>query len=128
LTSNFDTIAVPLYILPATSSSVVRIALARDLRQAAETELLKSGLVIDAETLYQEADEAFEALNTLLNDKDWFFGTKQPGLMDAAVFAYSHLLLDEDLGSGWSENSLSNALKTRDRLVLHRNRLHEMYY
>ena len=107
---------------------MVQVALARELRAAAESELLRLGQVIDAKALIREADEAFAALETLLGHNDWFFGNKEPGLFDAAVFAYTHLLLDEGLGQGWKDNTLSLTVSSREKLVSHRERLLDMYF
>lgn len=92
----------------------VRAALLYQLRRAAEAEVLKSsrhgggavkGLpgmeaeLSPAETqrLYVEARRALEALEGLLGEvaggSPWFSGAEQPGLFDAAVFTYVHLML-----------------------------------
>jgi metaxin len=94
----------------------VRLTIARELRLAAEQELLKFSTVINAETLYNQAEEAFAAL-------DWFFGASGPSLFDASVFAYTHLLLDDALGKGWLDTRLRDALMTRKRLIAHRDRI-----
>jgi len=90
--------------------------------------LLKQAAVIDAETLYREAEEAFEALDTLLGNNEWFFGADGPGLFDAAVFAYTHLLLDEELGDGWRERRLCDAVRKSNGLVKHREQILERYF
>jgi metaxin len=117
-----------LYILPACSNSFVRLSIARELRSAAEKELLKFSTVISAETLYNQAEEAFAALETLLGKDDWFFGASGPGLFDASVFAYTHLLLDDNLGKGWLDTRLRDALMSRKRLTTHRNRILTKYF
>ena len=68
LTSNFTSIAESLYILPASSNSLVRLTITYKLRAAAEAELLKYSIVISAETLYKDAKEAFMALETVLGE------------------------------------------------------------
>lgn len=128
LTTNFHTVAVPLYICPTTSSSLVRLSLAHDLQLAAEAELLKTASVVDGESLYKEAEEAIAALDTLLGNNEWFFGNAGPGLFDASVFAYTHLLLDDSLGNGWSDEKLVRMVKASKALCKHRNRLLEKYY
>jgi metaxin len=106
----------------------VRLTIARELRLAAENELLKFSTMIDAEQLYNQAEEAFAALETLLGDDDWFFGASGPGLFDASVFAYTHLLLDEGLGKGWLDTRLRDALLSRRRLITHRDRVMGKYF
>lgn len=106
---------------PATTSSVVRSALSVQLRQAARDELLKSYKYIDVSDLEAEADSAFEALSTLLGDQRHFFNRPKPGLFDASVFAYTHLILDE--GMGWKQSRLRQMLKKYTNLVEHRERL-----
>ncbi|KAI8932162.1 hypothetical protein NX059_011045 [Plenodomus lindquistii] len=128
LSPNATTLSEPLYILPASANPFVRLALARTLRLAAETELLKYCTTINADTLYNQAEEAFAALESLLGDDKWFFGAKSPGLFDASVFAYTHLLLDERLGRGWVDRRLPNAVKTRKALVAHRRRIQDKYF
>lgn len=95
---------------------------------AAEQELLKFSPVIFADALYNQAADAFAALETLLGKDDWFFGASGPGLFDASVFAYTHLLLDEKLGKGWLDTRLRDALMSRKRLTTHRNRVLNLYF
>jgi metaxin len=122
LTPNFSTIATPMYILPATSNPLARASLAHSLRAAAAAELLKHARVIDAEDIYREAERAFDALEALLgDDEEWFFGAQSPGLFDASVFAYTHLLLKE--GLVWQKDRLVQALMGRGRLCRHRERV-----
>jgi metaxin len=128
LSHNSTSIAEPLYILPTSSNPFVRLTIARELRLAAEKELLKFSTIIDAATLYTQAEEAFTALESLLGEDQWFFGAAQPGLFDASVFAYTHLLLDEGLGKGWADTRLRDALMARTRLITHRNRILSSYF
>lgn len=128
LSSNSTSIAEPLYILPASSNPLVRLTIARDLRLAAQSELLKFSTIINAETLHSQAEEAFAALEKLLGDDKWFFGASSPGLFDASVFAYTHLLLDAKLGNGWADTRLRDVLVSRKRLVAHRNRIASRYF
>jgi len=83
---------------------------------------------VNAETLYNQAEEAFIALESLLGDDGWFFSAEKPGLFDATVFAYTHLLLDDGLGKGWIDTHLRDTLMPRQRLVAHRNRILEKYF
>jgi metaxin len=128
LSRNSVSIAEPLYILPTSSNPFVRLTIARELRLAAEKELLKFSTVIDSETLHSQAEEAFAALEMLLGDDDWFFAASGPGLFDASVFAYTHLLLDGRLGTGWVDTRLRDALISRKRLITHRNRVLSAYF
>lgn len=128
LSPNFTSIAEPLYILPTSSNPFVRLTVARELRLAAEKELAKFSSIISAETLYNQAEEAFAALDTLLGKDDWFFGATGPGLFDASVFAYTHLLLDDGLGKGWLDTRLRDALMSRKRLISHRDRILTAYF
>ncbi|KAF2087861.1 putative mitochondrial outer membrane protein [Saccharata proteae CBS 121410] len=127
LTPNNITIAEPMYIHPTSSNPIVRAAIMQELCRAAEAELLKYGPVIDAETLYREAEEAFDALETTLGDGEWFFGAKQPGLVDASVFAYTHLLLDNP-AAGWKDSRLRDAVKMKSGLVRHRERILQSFF
>ena len=123
---NFRAVAKKLYIDPTSSHALVRMTLAYQLQQAARDELLKYATCIDEDDLYAEAVKAFHALSTLLGSDENFFGQKQPGLFDASVFAYTHLLLDKQMG--WQNKRLSDALKKISNLVQHRQRNLEQYF
>ncbi|PLB43533.1 putative mitochondrial outer membrane protein [Aspergillus steynii IBT 23096] len=119
--ANFEAVAKRLYVKPATTNSLVRATLSLQLQQAAREEILKSSQYIDVSALEAEAADAFEALSTLLGDQLHFFGRSNPGLFDASVFAYTHLILDE--GMGWKRNRLGQLLQQHENLVQHRERL-----
>ena len=105
-----------LYAAPASASPAVRAALRHQLRRAAETEIHRlCGSADPGRAVYAGAREAFGALEAALawggdggdgegsGDKDegrWFFGAPEPGLFDAAVFSYTHLLLPDSDGGG----------------------------
>ncbi|KAI0402187.1 hypothetical protein F4802DRAFT_378929 [Xylaria palmicola] len=112
-----------LYIAPTTSSRPVRATILYQLRRAAELEILRSTGrdVIDPAALYTGAREAFGALDALLGDGEWFFRTEIPGLFDATVFSYTHLLLQDSLG--WKNLRLTEVLEEFPRLVSHRDRI-----
>jgi metaxin len=118
---NFRAVAWPLYVASASSSYPVRLSLAKQLQSAAREELLKSNTVIDPEELFAQAEQAFEALSTLLSDKKFFFGQTTPGLFDASLFAYTQIILDE--GLHFKNPTLRHALQKHDNLVRHRDRL-----
>ncbi|KAL3479748.1 hypothetical protein BJX99DRAFT_221702, partial [Aspergillus californicus] len=118
---NFESVARPLYVTPTTTNTAVRSVIAAQLQQAALDELLKSSTYIDVSTLEAEAAEALEALSTLLGDNTHFFDRPNPGLFDASVFAYTHLILDKNMG--WKYNRLEQLLLQHANLVEHRERL-----
>ncbi len=124
--SNFDAVAKPLYILPTSSNILVHLSLSHNLREAAEAELLKQSAIIDVAALYRECDNALSALSELLEDDQYFFSAERPGLFDASVFAYTHLLLDE--GIGWQERRMVDMLKGYENLVRHRRRILQNYH
>ena len=78
------------------------------------------------EALYKESEKAFFALSSLLGDDVYFFHADKPGLFDASVFAYTHLLLDEALA--WQETRLVNILKKQGNLVRHQQRILQTYF
>ncbi|KAL9604037.1 MAG: hypothetical protein Q9219_000799 [cf. Caloplaca sp. 3 TL-2023] len=127
--SNFGRVAQPLYVAPETSSSLVHFSLAQSLQSAALREILKSSAspVIDLQALYRESDDAFAALSELLGDDDWFFGRDAPGLLDASVFAYTHLLCDATLGWKEEEERLGKGLREGrfQNLVEHKRKIYE---
>ncbi|PWY77505.1 mitochondrial outer membrane protein [Aspergillus heteromorphus CBS 117.55] len=118
---NFDAVAQPLYVHPSSTNFAVRTTLSVQLQQAARTEILKTASYVDVGALEAEASDAFEALSTLLGDNTHFFDRPNPGLFDASVFAYTHLILDE--GLGWKRNRLGQLLRRHENLVQHRERL-----
>ena len=123
---NFSHVAERLYVTSSSSNTFVAMAISYQLKDAATQELVKITPVVKAEDILKEAVDAFAALETLLGDENWFFGSKGPGLFDASVFAYTHLLLDE--GMGWRFNPLAEKLAAFHNLVGHRNRVLEKYY
>lgn len=104
------------------------MTIAYQLRRAAESELVKAAAsnVISEVDILREAEEALNALSTLLGQDSWFFGQQNPSLLDASVFAYTHLILDS--GLEWSQNGLLEHLKKHENLVQHRDRIVDMYY
>lgn len=82
--------------------------------------------IVSAKDLIRDAQDAFEALSTLLGDDTWFFGTQKAGLFDASVFAYTQLLLDEEMG--WEQNLLGEVLREFENLVRHRDSIVQAYY
>ncbi|KAL8794238.1 MAG: hypothetical protein Q9195_003192 [Heterodermia aff. obscurata] len=123
---NFELVAKPRYIYPATSNMFVRLIQSYQLRQAAATELLKLSPVIDVELLYRSAEQAWKALSELLGDSRFFFEEETPGLFDASVFAYTHLLLSYSLQ--WRDARLANGLAKHDNLVDHSKRISTRYF
>jgi metaxin len=118
---NFTAVAWPLYVASASSSYPVRLSLAKQLQSAAREELLKTNTTIDPQDLYAQAEQAFQALSTLLADSQFFFGQTTPGLFDASLFAYSQIILDDNLNFG--NPTLKLALQQHENLVQHRDRL-----
>ncbi|KAK8084868.1 hypothetical protein PG997_006139 [Apiospora hydei] len=112
-----------LYVEPCSSSMVVRTTIMHKLRRAAETEVLQSigAPRVPPTALYIGAEQAFEALSAALGSDEWFFGSSRPGLFDAAVFAYTHLLLDDKLG--WIDTRLRDSLLKFPALLEHRKKL-----
>jgi metaxin len=104
----------------------VQTALALQLQHAARDELLKHSDFINVSDLEADAGDAFQALSNLLGDGEFFFGRDQPGLFDASVFAYTHLILEENLK--WKSNPLAILLSKHKNLVQHQQKLFEKYF
>ena len=104
------------------------MAIAHHLRSAAEAELVKSShsKTVSALDVMSDAEEALQALSSALAHNEWFFGQQRPTLFDASVFAYTHLILDDNLG--WEQNPLQKLLVKHDNLVQHRDRVVKMYF
>lgn len=124
--ANFESVAKPRYIWPTCSDPLVRFAISYQLRQAAATELLKQSPVIDVESLFREAEKAWDALSDLLGGDRYFFAENTPGLFDASVFAYTHLLLSESMQ--WADQRLLRGLAKYSNLVDHRERIFRRYF
>ena len=104
------------------------MTIAHQLKRAAESELVKasaSSTILETDNM-QEAEEAFEALSTLLGQDEWFFGQPKPTLLDASVFAYTYLILDD--GMEWQENKLATQLEKFENLLQHEERVFEMFF
>ena len=117
-----------LYIVPCSSNFYVQKTIAYQLQRAAQDELTKSSITntINAHDVLREAKTSLEALSDLLDDDEWFFGRQGPGLFDASVFAYTHLILDVKMR--WSDNRLAEILMEFGNLVQHRYRILELYF
>ena len=123
---NFHSVAWPLYVETASRSTAVQHATAHQLRTAAIDELSKTMQIIDGNELYDSAESAFKALSTLLGTKDYFFDGEEPGLFDASLFAYTHILLDA--GRNWKATDLVSVVSKYENLVAHRDRLLHQYF
>ncbi|KAL9126506.1 MAG: hypothetical protein Q9217_004452 [Psora testacea] len=124
--SNFTSIVRHYYIDLLTANSLVRLSLSHQLRNAAQAELLRLSPVINSEALYRESDKAFSALSELLGHNEYFFAEGKPGLFDAHVFAYTNILLDEDIA--WQEERMTVSLKRWENLIAHRERILWRYF
>jgi metaxin len=113
---------------PCSSQPFVRTAIAQQLQAAAETEVIKARQknAVSLLDVSRDAEEAFLAFSSLLGDDSWFFGNDRPGMFDASVFAYTHLLLDENLG--WVHNPAGEIVKRHENLARHRDRILDMYF
>jgi len=95
------------------------------MRSAAEAELAKTrGGVVLADEVYADADAAWRALEEILGDDEWFFDAAQPGMVDAAVFAYAHLVLHLQW-EGRAE-AAATVVRTCKGLVEHERRVREL--
>lgn len=118
---NFKAVAWPMYVASTSSSYFVQLSLASQLRIAARDELLKTHALIDGQELYHEAEKAFRSLSTLLGGDRFFFGQSTPGLFDASLFAYTQVILDDQLD--FKTKTLKLLLQQHENLVHHRARL-----
>ncbi|KIH88547.1 mitochondrial outer membrane protein [Sporothrix brasiliensis 5110] len=146
-----QSIAARLYAHAASTSPLIRCALAGQLRTAAAAEVWGSSSGAQAVTasataqLYRDAEAALAALSTLLAGEDaneeadgrYFFGSREPTLFDAAVFSYTHLLLEDDDDNDqsgrrprfrWHNRVLPDMVRAHPRLVEHRDRIVARYW
>ncbi|AEO55931.1 hypothetical protein MYCTH_2142789 [Thermothelomyces thermophilus ATCC 42464] len=142
-----DALLRRLYVDPASSSRAVRAALLHQLRRAAAEQVatassgggkivslapVDSADGIDEEAVYRSARDALDALASLLRESEtaWFFGTERPGSFDAALFSYTHLMVEymseeEDTESAKGRVSLGRMVKEagNGELAEHRERM-----
>jgi metaxin len=107
---------------------LVQASISHSLHQAASAELAKSsysGMVSEDDILH-DAEKAFEALATLLGDREWLFGERGPSMLDASLFAYTHLLLDSSMA--WRESRLGEMVMKHGVLVRHQERVLDRYF
>lgn len=108
------------------SSILLRVPQRMALRDAATAEILKTTRrtgAVDAKHLRTIAREAFAAFSTFLGEDEWFFGEDAPGVLDAELFAYTHLILDEAMG--WHDLELAKIVLEFENVVRHRDRLYK---
>ncbi|KAG0131623.1 hypothetical protein HOY82DRAFT_669843 [Tuber indicum] len=119
--NNSQDLASVLYC--GSSVSAVSSFLLRQTKAAARQQLLQAhpGGVLDPRKIYAEAGAALQAISTILGDHMWFFGGSNPGLFDASVFAYTHLILTLRWHS--EENALLRAVMGHDNLLGHEERI-----
>lgn len=94
------------------------------LRHAAREQLsiAAPGGVVDIDDIYARAAAAFEALAGALEGEEWVLGGDGGATMlDAEVFAYTHLVLEE--GMGWGDGRLGREVGRWRALVEHRERV-----
>ena len=116
LTPNFDALTVPSYIGSQSASAIVNILSAWELRQAARRELLKHSPKIDAESLYEDADRAFRALDNIMKRKREQNAPGGPSLLEASLFSYLFLLLELPREK-WADRRLVDLLMKYPGLV-----------
>lgn len=125
--SNFERVAIPIYIHSQSSSSAIRTKSARDLRIAAEESIMKTRTQIDAQELFDVADAAFKSLSTNLGSNTYFSGTNTPNEVDFSLFAYTHPL--HNLMSGeisWQDTRLIDVLNQYQNLIQHLQRIEQI--
>ncbi|KOS21601.1 Metaxin-1 [Escovopsis weberi] len=120
LPANFPLLSA-LYLPP---SPLIALPTLHSLRRAAAAEILSTTRrpALSPPTLLADARDALAAIAALLADDEWFFSAPAPGLFDAEVFAYTHLVLDD--GIGWADDELARCVAAFDNLVRHRDRLY----
>jgi len=121
---NFHALAKKHYC--SSSVPIVDFFLSRELRNSAHAELIKSrpGGVVNGDEIYADAELAIHALATVLGEGRWFFGAQEPGIFDASVFAYTHLILTLPWES--RESALARSVQKHHNLVAHQERIQEI--
>ncbi|CUS14117.1 unnamed protein product [Tuber aestivum] len=124
--NNSQDLAGKLYC--GSSVSAVSSFLLRQAKAAARQQVLQAypGGVLDPRRIYADAGAALEAISTMLGKDTWFFGGGDPGLFDASVFAYTHLILNLRWHTG--ENTLFRAVMEHDNLLGHERRIRDAFF
>jgi len=126
--TSFEPSVTTLSILYSTSVPIINLFESAMQQKSARAQLEKSrpGGIISGDDIYADADAAFESLATILGNDEWFFGTKDPGQVDAAVFGYTHLILTTE----WDPKraQLRQSLKKHLVLIRHQERIQQRYY
>ena len=117
LTPNFDILTVPSYIGSQSSSAIVSILSAWELKQAARSELLKHSPKIDEESLYEDADRALCALDNIMKRRQEQNAPGRPSLLEASLFSYLFLLLELPQEK-WADRRLVDLLMKYPALVV----------
>ena len=99
------------------SSSLIYSSVASGLSDFALSQLKhRYPKVTSAADIFAEAAIALDALSVKLGDDTWFFNSKVPGLLDAAVFAYLHVILKGDWKEEWA-GGLRRSLEYKENLL-----------
>ncbi|KAH7025868.1 uncharacterized protein B0I36DRAFT_365519 [Microdochium trichocladiopsis] len=125
----------------ASSGDILRVIYSQASRSVGPADSKK-----ESNKLYEDARRAFGALATCLEEQQsaggggggaggggWFFGAEAPGVFDAAVFAYTHLILLDPAAAvassgceaGWGDRTLADIVREFPALVRHRDRVYE---
>jgi metaxin len=124
LTPNFDVLTVPSYIGSQSSSTIVNMLSAWELKRAARRELSKHSPKIDEESLYADADRAFSALDNIMKRKREHNTPGRPSLLEASLFSYLFLLLELPQ-ENWANRRLVDLLMKHPGLVSLEKRMKE---
>lgn len=131
-----------LYTRPSSSSRGVQATLLYQLRRAAaeqiatsaggktvSTAAASSADAIDEESVYNSAGDALDALASLLSESEtgWAFGVERPGMFDAALFSYTHLMMQYMSGDEAADGTRALGVMVREagngELARHRDRM-----
>ncbi|QDS77334.1 hypothetical protein FKW77_005092 [Venturia effusa] len=126
LTPNFELLTVPSYINSQSKSFLVRAFTSRELRANAEKALLQYKPIISEHSIYLEAEEAFKALATYLEEQ-MDAGKAPTTLLDAAAFSYVYLLLElkEEV---WADRRLVDVVRKFKGLKEHADVIKKSYF
>ncbi|EPE10196.1 dash complex subunit dad4 [Ophiostoma piceae UAMH 11346] len=143
--SSQATVASRLYADAASSSMFVRASLTGQLQAAAAAEVWGASTATPTAFavahIYKDAAVALSAVQSVLEENDddapFLFNRKEPTILDAAVFSYTHLLLEDDDQADnanaskrfrWHNSELSNLVRGHPLLVQHRDTIADRYW
>ncbi|BFZ62814.1 hypothetical protein YB2330_003924 [Saitoella coloradoensis] len=118
---NYEAVALPRYT--KATAWPVNLWVGRQIREEKRAEI-EARRTVNGEEIYADAAAAFAAIAAALGDDDWFFASREPTLLDATLFTYTHLILSSPL----VQDGIRQIVRTHGNLVKHAKRVYDRCY